>query len=104
MIHYSGRVGKGYPVQKPYVKPKAKKRPEDYWVRPEEIRARDYERKKARFARAQEEMQKDPNSKYHGMRSYVERCKCKCAKCEQTRKELRDERNAKRQIKKLRGE
>lgn len=101
MIHYSGRVGKGYPVQKPY-EPKAKKRQEDFWVNPEEIRARDTARRKARYARIEKEMKADPESKYHGMSTYSVKCHCACDKCKAAKKDYYYRQSQRRAMKKAR--
>ena len=82
MIHYSGRVGKGYPVQEEY-KPKPKPANADAWV---DKKREKMERRKARREQVFAEMMSDPNSKHHGSSfSYAAKCPCKCGKCEEKR-------------------
>lgn len=97
--HYSGRVGPGYPVQKPYIPPK-QPQPERRLSAYERAMARTnqkYQQRKRAFA----DMLSNPNSKHHGSGyAYASGCPCNCGKCLARRNEYNARRKEQRQRRK----
>lgn len=95
-IHYSGRVGDGYPVQEPY-KPPRKNVPHVPKLTAYERACTRHAQKMEQRRRAFEEMMRDPDSKHHGSGySYAAGCPCRCEKCIARRKEYAIRRKAQR--------